>query len=131
MYASAGNIGQGLAYAARAQGVAAMVFAAAGANPLKLAAMRRFGADVRLAGHNLYAAKAASRDPAAETGKLFFEDGLHPAIAEGAGSIGDGIAVRVRVPEALAVTRATVDDVVEVEENALLRGCTQHWRARD
>jgi threonine dehydratase len=188
--ASAGNFGQGLAHAARARGVAATVFAATGANPLKLEAMRGFGADVRLAGHDFDAAKAAARTHAAATGQLFVEDGLHPAIAEGAGTIAlemdaagalgdlvlvpvgngslingigtwikarhpttrvvgvtaagapamarswwegriveteaaptiaDGIAVRVPVPEALAVMRSTVDEVVEVSEDVLLR----------
>jgi threonine dehydratase len=87
MHASAGIFGQGLAYAARAQCVASTVFAAAGANPLKLAAMRGFGADVRLAAHDLDAAKAASRDPAAETGKLFVEDGLHRPSPRGRGPL--------------------------------------------
>jgi threonine dehydratase len=40
---------------------------------------------------------------------------------EAAPTIADGIAVRVPVPEALAVMRSTVDEVVEVSEDALLR----------
>ena len=188
--ASAGNFGQGIAYAARTRGGRATVFAAEGANPLKLAAMRRFGAEVRLAGHDFDAAKAAARTHAAATGEIFVEDGLHPAIAEGAGTIAlemdaagalgdmilvplgngslingigrwvkarqpgvrvigvtaagapamarswregrvvateaartiaDGIAVRVPVPEALTVMRGTVDAIVEVAEDDLLR----------
>ena len=51
--ASAGNFGQGLAYAGRAQGLPVTVFAALGANPRKLARMRALGADVRLAGRGL------------------------------------------------------------------------------
>jgi threonine dehydratase len=85
--ASAGNFGQGLAHAARSRGVTATVFAGTGANPLKLEAMRGLGADVRLAGHDFDAAKAAARAHAAATAQLFVEDGLHPAIAEGAGTI--------------------------------------------
>ena len=177
--ASAGNFGQGLAHAARSHGVTATVFAATGANPLKIEAMRGFGAEVRLEGHDFDAAKAAARGFAAASGRIFVEDGLHPAIAEGAGTIAlemgaagalgdtilvplgngslvngigawikarrpatrvvavvaagapamalswragprggdghdgtiaDGVAVRVPVPEALAVMRATVDD---------------------
>jgi threonine dehydratase len=37
-----------------------------------------------------------------------------------AATIADGVAVRVPVPEALAVMRATVDEVVEVDETAIL-----------
>ena len=46
--ASAGNFGQGIAHAARSRGVSATVFAAVNANPLKVDAMRGFGAEVRL-----------------------------------------------------------------------------------
>jgi threonine dehydratase len=187
--ASAGNFGQGLAHAARGRGVGATVFAAVNANPLKVEAMRGFGAEVRLEGRDFDAAKAAGRAFAAATGRPFVEDGLHPAIAEGAGTIAlemaaagalgdtilvplgngslvngtgawikarhpatrvvavvaagapamaqswrlgrpvetpttatiaDGVAVRVPVPEALAVMRATVDEVLEVDEAAIL-----------
>jgi threonine dehydratase len=82
--ASAGNFGQGLAHAARSRGVRATVFAAVNANPLKVEAMRGFGAEVRLEGRDFDAAKAAARSFAAATGRVFVEDGLHPAIAEGA-----------------------------------------------
>ena len=151
--------------------------------------MRGFGAEVRLEGHDFDAAKAAARSFAAASGRIFVEDGLHPAIAEGAGTIAlemgaagalgdtilvplgngslvngigawikarhpatrvvavaaagapamalswragravetpstrtiaDGVAVRVPVPEALAVMRATVDEVLEVDEAAIL-----------
>jgi len=42
--ASAGNFGQGVAYAGREMGVAVLVYAATTANPAKVAAMRRLGA---------------------------------------------------------------------------------------
>lgn len=48
--ASAGNFGQGVAHAGRRSGVPVTVYAATAANPLKLAAMRAFGAEVRLDG---------------------------------------------------------------------------------
>jgi threonine dehydratase len=85
--ASAGNFGQGLAYAARSRGRQVTLFAATTANPLKIDAMRRLGAEVRLEGHDFDAAKAAARAFAAETGGLWIEDGAHPRIAEGAGTI--------------------------------------------
>lgn len=85
--ASAGNFGQGLAYAARTRGVALTVFAAETASPFKVARMRDLGAEVILAGQDFDAAKAAARDHAATKGQRFVEDGRDPAISEGAGSI--------------------------------------------
>lgn len=187
--ASAGNFGQGLARAAARRGHACTVFAAETANPLKIAAMRRLGAEVRLHGQDFDAAKEAARRHATETGARFVEDGLEPAIAEGAGTIGlelaeaghfdavavplgngallagvgaalrhaapetrivgvvaagapamqrslaagrpietpqadtiaDGIAVRVPVPEALAVLEGRYDDIVAVSDADIIR----------
>ncbi|GGA38069.1 pyridoxal-phosphate dependent enzyme [Dyella nitratireducens] len=85
--ASAGNFGQGLAYAANRRGHACTVFASEQANPVKIEAMRRLGADVRLAGADFDAAKAAARDHALHTGQRWVEDGAEPAIADGAGTI--------------------------------------------
>jgi len=85
--ASAGNFGQGLARAAARRGHACTVFAAETANPAKLEAMRALGADVRLAGADFDAAKAAARRYAQEQGLRFVEDGAEPAIAQGAGTI--------------------------------------------
>jgi threonine dehydratase len=50
--ASTGNHGQSIAYAARTFGVRAVVAAPEGANPDKVAAMRRLGAEVILAGRD-------------------------------------------------------------------------------
>jgi threonine dehydratase len=86
--ASAGNFGQGLARAAAKRGHACTVFVGAGANPLKVDAMRRFGADVRSGGADFDAAKQAARAYAAAHGLIFVEDGAQAAIAEGAGTIG-------------------------------------------
>jgi threonine dehydratase len=55
--ASAGNFGQGLAYAARKRGVPLTVFAAQSANPAKVERMRRLGAEVRLEGKDFEEAK--------------------------------------------------------------------------
>jgi threonine dehydratase len=86
--ASAGNFGQGLAWAGVRRGHACTVFAAETANPLKVEAMRRFGADVRLTGSDFDEAKAAACRYADEQGVRFVEDGDEAAIAEGAGTIG-------------------------------------------
>lgn len=85
---SAGNFGQGLAYAARRRGLPVTVFAATSASPLKVARMRELGAHVELAGHDFDAAKDAARDYVrGRAGARFIEDGHEPAIAEGAGTI--------------------------------------------
>jgi threonine dehydratase len=187
--ASAGNFGQGLAYAARKRGLSVVVFAAESADPVKLDRMRNLGADVRLVGHDFDAAKDQALIFAGETHACYIEDGREPAIAEGAGSIAvelcrwkdsfdfvvfplgngallagvgrwmkahspatrvvavcatgapsmalslqegtvrctetantiaDGIALRVPVPEALDDLANVVDDVVLVEDNAIL-----------
>ena len=86
--ASAGNFGQGLAYAARERAIPLRVFAAETANPLKVSRMRSLGAEVTLAGRDFDAAKDAARLYAAESGATFVEDGRDPAITEGAGTIG-------------------------------------------
>lgn len=84
---SAGNFGQGLAFAARRAGIPLTVFSSLRANPGKVAAMRGLGAEVRLAGDDFDAAKDAARIFAAEVGAVFVEDGREPEITEGAGTI--------------------------------------------
>jgi len=85
---SAGNFGQGLAYAARRHGIQVEIFAAESANPRKVAAMRRFGARVHLAGADFDAAKLAGKAYAAQHGLFFAEDGREAEFSEGAGTIG-------------------------------------------
>lgn len=84
---SAGNFGQGLAYAARGRGLKVTVFAAENANPLKVERMRALGASVHLSGSDFDAAKEAAAAYAAARGARFVEDGREPAIAEGAGTL--------------------------------------------
>src|SRR5262245_19644158 len=86
--ASAGNFGQGLAYAAGRRGYQCIVFAAESANTVKVDAMRRLGADVRLAGADFDQAKQAAREFAQQRGFRFLEDGAEPVVAEGAGTLG-------------------------------------------
>jgi threonine dehydratase len=85
--ASAGNFGQGMAYAARKRGQRLTVFAAVTANPLKVSRMRALGAEVVLAGADFDAAKTAAKEHARSIGALYVEDGQAPEIAEGAGTI--------------------------------------------
>lgn len=69
--ASTGNHGQAVAYAARDLGVPATIWAPENANPLKVAAMRRLGADVRLFGPDFDAARVAAEEDAAARGATF------------------------------------------------------------
>jgi threonine dehydratase len=86
--ATAGNFGQGMAYAARKRRLRATIFAAVNANPLKVQRMRALGAEVRLVGEDVDAAYLAARAFATDMGARLVEDGRDPAIAEGAGTIG-------------------------------------------
>ena len=85
--ASAGNFGQGIARAGQRRGHEVTVFAAETANPFKIDAMRRFGANMRIEGSDFDAAKIAAEQYARANDLLFVEDGAHPSIAEGAGTI--------------------------------------------
>ncbi|MFN8581665.1 MAG: pyridoxal-phosphate dependent enzyme [Gemmatimonadaceae bacterium] len=101
--ASAGNFGQGLAYAATRRGIACEVFAARTANPLKVQRMRDLGAVVKLAGDDFDAAKDAGRGYAAAAGIPFVEDGRDVAISEGAGTLGVEILHVDEVPDTVVV----------------------------
>jgi threonine dehydratase len=85
--ASAGNFGQGIAFAARKRGIAVDVFASLTANPLKVRRMAELGARIYRSGHDFDAAKLAAAEHARRTGAHFVEDGREPAISEGAGTI--------------------------------------------
>ncbi|MGL4610406.1 MAG: threonine ammonia-lyase [Trueperaceae bacterium] len=85
--ASAGNFGQGIAYAARKRKAKSIVFASEKANPLKLWRMKSFGADVRLHGADFDAAKLAGKDYAKQNGLHFVEDSRDTEFTEGAGTM--------------------------------------------
>ncbi len=115
--ASAGNFGQGMAFAARKRGLRLTVFAAHSASPLKLERMRALGAEVRLAGHDFDAAKEAARAYAAAAGVRFVEDSRDVETVEGAGTIAVEL---LRWPEPLDVL------LVPLGNGALLAGVA-HW----
>ena len=187
--ASAGNFGQGLAFAGRQCGVSVHVFTSVAADAGKVEAMRRLRASVVQEGDDFDAAKDAARAFSEAQGYAYIEDGREPEIAEGAGTIAleltrlpepidrvdvpvgngalaagvgswfkakspatrvigvcasaapamqmswrrgepvsttsavtiaDGIAVRVPVPESLPPLGAAIDDIVLVDEAAIL-----------
>ena len=86
--ASAGNLGQALAYSGSRRGLEVTVVAAATANPLKLRQIAGFGADVRLEGEDIEDARVLAREIAEEDGAYLVEDSLDLATCEGAATIG-------------------------------------------
>ena len=85
--ASTGNFGQGVAFAARAFGVPAFVYADEHANPVKLDRIRAFGATVVQAGRDFDAAREAAEAFATERGAHLLVDGQDPWVATGAATI--------------------------------------------
>ncbi|MFC5422844.1 threonine/serine dehydratase [Bosea eneae] len=85
--ASAGNWGQGLAYACGRSKVPLTIFASVGANRLKVARMRELGATVHLHGDDFDAAKAEAEAFAAAASLRFVADGRDREAALGAGTI--------------------------------------------
>jgi len=85
--ASSGNFGQGVAYAARAAGVPAIVFCDENANASKTNRIRSLGADLRLSGHDFDAARAAAEAHAVAHGATLLVDGEDVAIAAGAATL--------------------------------------------
>jgi len=114
--ASAGNLGQALAYAGRRAGVAVEIFAAETANPAKIAAMRRFGAQVHLHGKDFDTAKAEGGNFA---NKLVSTDATK--------TIADGIAVRVPVLESLPPLASAVDDMMLVSDEQIVAAMRAYY----
>jgi threonine dehydratase len=105
---TAGNFGQGLAYAARKRGAAAHIFVGPNAPEGKVARMRALGAEVEVSERP----HEAAREYAADEGCYLVVDGLEPAIAEGAGTIG------VELDAADPVDTA----IIQLGDGALLTG---------
>jgi len=85
--ASAGNFGQGVAFAARRLDIPTVVFASRVANAGKVARMRALGATVIQVGDDFDAARAAADAHAVQTGAHLLVDGDDPRIAAGAGTM--------------------------------------------
>lgn len=86
--ASAGNLGQALAYSGSRRGLEVTVVAARTANPLKLRQIAGFGAAVRLEGEDIEDARLLAREIADADGAYLLEDSLDLATCEGAATIG-------------------------------------------
>ena len=86
--ASAGNLGQALAYSGSRRGLEVTVVAASTANPLKLRHIADFGASVRIEGEDIEDARVLAREIAEADGAYLVEDSLDLATCEGAATIG-------------------------------------------
>jgi threonine dehydratase len=84
--ASTGNHGQSIAYAARLFGARATIFVPEVANPLKVAAMQRLGAEVIATGSDFDTAHDAAGDHAADTGAFFIHSANVPELIAGVGT---------------------------------------------
>jgi threonine dehydratase len=113
---TAGNFGQGLAYAARARRASVDVFASPDVPPGKVASMRALGARVEVSRRP---GTAAREHAAADDERFLVVDGLHPEVAEGAGTIG------LELEGAGPIDAA----VVQVGDGALISGVAARLRA--
>jgi len=86
--ASAGNLGQALAYSGRSRGISTIVTAASSANPYKLERIRALGASVRIVDGDIETARDLARQIAASEGAFLVEDSENIDTCEGAGTIG-------------------------------------------
>ena len=130
--ATRGNHGQSLAFAGRAHGLAVVIVVPDGNSPDKNAAMRGFGAEVIVHGHDFQAAREHSVHLAAERGALAVPS-FHPDLVlgvatyaaelfEGAGELdvvyvpvgmGSGICGLIRVRDLLGLRTEIVGVVAE------------------
>lgn len=80
---STGNHGQSVAYAAQLFGVAATVYMPRGANPDKVASIRRLGGEVVLTGERYDDARAAAEAMVADEGKRYIHSSDEPDLVAG------------------------------------------------
>jgi threonine dehydratase len=114
---TAGNFGQGLAYAGRARGAPVQVFVPPDAPAPKVARMRALGARVEVRDRP---APAAREYADAREDRTLVVDGLDPAIAEGAGTIGVELAAADPIDTAL----------IQLGDGALISGVARRLKAQ-
>lgn len=85
--ASTGNHGQSIAYAARLFGIRAIIVAPKEANPVKVEAMKGYGAEVVFYGKDFDAAKTHCEKMAREHGLRYISSGDEPYLIAGVGTI--------------------------------------------
>lgn len=123
--ASAGNFGQGIAYAARPLGIPAVVFTSEHANRAKIARMRALGATVIETGEDFDAARAAAATYALEHDARLLTDGEDSRIAAGAATM----ALEVTDAVAAGLLPALAQVSVPVGNGALILGVASWLRA--
>jgi threonine dehydratase len=102
--ASAGNLGQALAYGGRLRNINVTVAASASANALKVEKMRALGANVILVEGEIEAALQAALEHAERTGAFLLEDSKNLDTCEGAGTIGLELATLPQQPDAILIS---------------------------
>jgi threonine dehydratase len=122
--ASAGNFGQGVAYAARSLGVVAVVFTSRNANRAKVARMRALGAEVIESGEDFDDARDASEAYATEHGAELLVDGDDPRISTGAATLAVEITDAIDAGHLPALAVASVP----VGNGALINGVGAWFR---
>jgi threonine dehydratase len=122
---SAGNFGQGVAFAARALGIPAVVFCSTRANPGKVARMRTLGADVQERGDDFDDARGESEAYVAAHDAELLVDGEDPRISTGAGTL--ALELTDAVESGVLPTLASI--IVPVGNGALLNGVGAWLRA--
>lgn len=90
--ASTGNHGAAVACAAARAGIPSTIFVPEGASPVKMAAMRRMGAAVRVHGRDCVEAEMHARAYAAENGAVYVSPYNDPQVVGGQGTVGVEIA---------------------------------------
>jgi threonine dehydratase len=86
--ASAGNLGQALAYSGRSRQISTIVVAGSRANPYKLERIRALGATVRIVDGDIEDARHLARQIANSENAFLVEDSGNIDTCEGAGTIG-------------------------------------------
>ncbi|MBJ7601888.1 MAG: threonine/serine dehydratase [Candidatus Dormibacteraeota bacterium] len=119
--ASAGNHGQGVAYAAAAFGIAATVFVPENANLLKVESMKRLGARVVPAGRSYQEAYQEATRVQAVTGATLVHAFDDPQVIAGQGTV--GVEIGEQLPETDTV-------LVPVGGGGLLAGMALYLKAR-
>jgi threonine dehydratase len=119
--ATAGNFGQGMAYAARRRGWPITIFVGAKANPMKVDRMGQLGATVRQGSDDPDELHAEADAFARKNSFHLVQDGREAAIAEGAGTI---------AVELLKWPKCFDDIVVPLGDGALLGGMARWVKAQ-
>ena len=122
--ASAGNFGQGVAYAGRAVGVPAVVFTSRKANRGKVDRMRALGATVIESGEDFDDARTASEAYAADHGAYLLVDGEDRRISTGAATLALEVTDAIDAQALPALATASIP----VGNGALINGVGSWFR---